>query len=422
MRVPFLDSDGKLPLIYLKEVDNTFRHRDSTDTSKIMQFVMSGITTGTTRSLTVPDHDGTLLLNNFAATVSGRLTFTTGPIFQDHISFINNKYIFFNDSGASGRQGIGMSAGNNLMIGDTTGITAIEFQCDAKFDTAALFKSLSYSPSTPTPSVPSAGTLKVFSDNGDQRDMLGFVNSAERAKLFQPHEGWQRTMWFQPATSITNSAVACAWSTTLGASMTQTYTNATYDGVQNTQRLILDYGGTAANVQNNLRTSHPWCGPGNAAGVGGFYAIFEFAPFPNHAAGILMFVGLSSSSAALGNTDPSNLTNAIGIGFNASSANGFLLHNDGAGAAVTVDLGSNYAESVATRIRLELWCAPNSSTVYYRVTDLNHTSVAPTTGNFSTDVPATNTALYAHFHTNTGTTGNSEPILYVYKAYVESDI
>ena len=59
--------------------DNAFQVYDSVDTSKILAFEVSGVTTATTRTLTIPDASGTLVLNNNTATLTNK-TLTAAKI------------------------------------------------------------------------------------------------------------------------------------------------------------------------------------------------------------------------------------------------------------------------------------------------------------------------------------------------------
>ena len=52
--------------------DNTFRIFDNADNSKLVAFEVSGVPTGTTRTLTVPDANGTIVLNDNTATLTNK--------------------------------------------------------------------------------------------------------------------------------------------------------------------------------------------------------------------------------------------------------------------------------------------------------------------------------------------------------------
>ena len=51
-------------------VDNTFRISDNADANKKLAFECSGITTGNTRTMTVPDSDGTISTESFATAIA----------------------------------------------------------------------------------------------------------------------------------------------------------------------------------------------------------------------------------------------------------------------------------------------------------------------------------------------------------------
>lgn len=59
--------------------DGTWRFQNTADTTKLLAFDLSGLTTATTRTLTVPDVSGALVLNAGAQTVGGLKDFTTNP-------------------------------------------------------------------------------------------------------------------------------------------------------------------------------------------------------------------------------------------------------------------------------------------------------------------------------------------------------
>ena len=51
-------------------IDNTFRISDNGDNSKELAFECSGITTSTTRTMTIPDADGTISTESFATAIA----------------------------------------------------------------------------------------------------------------------------------------------------------------------------------------------------------------------------------------------------------------------------------------------------------------------------------------------------------------
>jgi hypothetical protein len=70
-------------------LDSQFRLADNGDSTKLLAFEVSGITTGTTRTITVPDSSGTLPLLGFAQTFSALQTFSAGITLSGTASNIN---------------------------------------------------------------------------------------------------------------------------------------------------------------------------------------------------------------------------------------------------------------------------------------------------------------------------------------------
>lgn len=68
--------DGSVP----KFIDSQFLLADETDVTKLLAFDLSGITTATTRTITVPDGSGTMSLRGLAETFSGVKTFSAIPV------------------------------------------------------------------------------------------------------------------------------------------------------------------------------------------------------------------------------------------------------------------------------------------------------------------------------------------------------
>lgn len=63
--------------------DSVFSIRDNLDITKVVQFEASGITTGTTRTITVPDVSGTLVVTAGTQTIGGAKTFSAGVTLSD---------------------------------------------------------------------------------------------------------------------------------------------------------------------------------------------------------------------------------------------------------------------------------------------------------------------------------------------------
>jgi hypothetical protein len=95
------------------------------------------------------------------------------------------------------------------------------------------------------------------------------------------------------------------------------------------------------------------------------------------------------------------------VGFGRDSTDGAnlrFMHNDNAGTATKVDLGANFPGNTNATdwYKFEIYCPPNSTTIYYRCTRMNTGDVA--SGSVNSNIPA-NTAYLAPqgFINNTAT-------------------
>lgn len=103
------------------------------------------------------------------------------------------------------------------------------------------------------------------------------------------------------------------------------------------------------------------------------------------------YFGLRGVTTNPTSVEPSSQTNIIGFGYDSGSTNLFVMHNDGAGAATTIDLGSNFPVAAGELYDFELTCAPGGGTVDYSIRRLNTGDTL--SGTLSTNLPATSQFL-----------------------------
>jgi hypothetical protein len=95
--------------------DAAFTLQDNTDATKQAQFQLSGLTTATTRTYTLPDADGTLPLLGSSQTFSGNVTFS------NNVTFSGNNTLNLGTSQTSGVITIGGTSGTgNIVLGRST--------------------------------------------------------------------------------------------------------------------------------------------------------------------------------------------------------------------------------------------------------------------------------------------------------------
>lgn len=116
-----------------------------------------------------------------------------------------------------------------------------------------------------------------------------------------------------------------------------------------------------------------------------------------------LFVGMVGTNAVLSNANPSALKNCIGVGADSGDANLSIIHNDGSGTAVKIDLGSDFPANTRNSAMIELVLRCNDDlTVTYKVTNL--TTAITTQGNLATDLPMDLQLLAPQHWRNNGAT------------------
>lgn len=159
---------------------------------------------------------------------------------------------------------------------------------------------------------------------------------------------------------------------------------------------------------------------GNVAGSGGFHYICRFGP----ATGVATttnrcFVGMSTSTAAPTDVQPSTLLQMFGVGWDAADTNIQFMNNAALVTATKTDLG--IAVPIVDRTsmyELAMFCAPNSTTITYTFTDLG--SGTAVSGTASSNIPAVNTLLSPRGYISAG--GTSSVIgLALASLYIETD-
>ncbi len=148
---------------------------------------------------------------------------------------------------------------------------------------------------------------------------------------------------------------------------------------------------------------------GTGTGVGGFTMIARFVPSDAAAvAGERFFLGLTSTTIAATNVEPTTLTNSIGIAQISTSTNLFLVYG-GSVPQTPIDLGANFpAAGLSTdAYELSLFSSPNASTtIGYEVTRINtgDTVSGTLTGAGGTAIPLSTTLLtFKAWKTNNAT-------------------
>lgn len=242
------------------------------------------------------------------------------------------------------------------------------------------------------PSSPVSGAT-IYSESVGGRQMMGQIAKVGRSYQFQPHLGQSfASIWYANPNATTSTVIGQIAPTASGTATLRTLAATNYFTWQKRVGFV---SAATANQASGLRSAVLQVGLSNISNAGGFFfrtrfGISDVALVAN----ARTFVGLSSTTGAFGNADPSTLLNIIGMGHDSADANFQIMHNDGTGAATKIDLGTNFTRSptVSTDMYdLSLYAAPNSTTVYYEVTNLR--LGVSSSGSININIPAVNQLL-----------------------------
>ena len=225
-------------------------------------------------------------------------------------------------------------------------------------------------PDTQMPAIPAADTGTVFFKEVAGRMMLSQIGPSGLDTTLQPNLGGNKcAMWMPPGGATTVPGVfGMSALTAVGTATARAVT------VSNLLTRMTRLGFVSAATAGQLAGGREALGKftvGAGGGLGGFFIRYRFGVSDAATvAGARMFVGLSTTTAAPTNVEPTSLLNCVGVAQLSSSTNLQLVYANGAVKPV-INLGSNFpANSTADAYELVLF-APNAGGVYYQVTRLN---------------------------------------------------
>jgi hypothetical protein len=162
---------------------------------------------------------------------------------------------------------------------------------------------------------------------------------------------------------------------------------------------------------------------GNSSLAGGFHVVFRWMISD---ASIIttgrMFIGLQASTAAPTDVDPSTFANIIGVGCDANDTV-LQLYAAGVAAQARTSLGANFPANTtnADAYELELDCAPNATTLTYKLTRLTTGVISTAIISDTAKLPVNTTFLTQQMWRTNGVTAAAVG-LDVIVMYAETDL
>jgi hypothetical protein len=321
---------------------------------------------------------------------------------------------------ASGEVGL-ESDTNAYKVGNGTGSwTSLPYSQFAPQLTTMTFTGQSSDPSNS-----GAGNLVLYSKTIAGRMMLKQIGPSGFPTPLQPLLARNRIgYWGPPGNNTTLPGVfGYTAPTTTGTATTRTVVTTNFYGRM--RRLgYVSAAGAGSLAYQFVNVAQITVGDGS--GNGGFFKVTRFGISDAAAvANSRMFVGVSSSTSAPTNVDPTTLTNCIGMGHGATDTN-FSIYYGGSSAQTPISLGSNFPSNTRATdaYELALFAPTNSNnTVYYEVTRLNTGNVATgtLTGAAGTVLPSSTTLLSFHRIWRTNNTTGLAVGYDMMSDYIETD-
>jgi len=280
---------------------------------------------------------------------------------------------------------------------------------------------------TGNPTAPT-GALKAWARTRAGRRMLAMMGPSGLDTSLQPLLATNRVRLISPNLgNVTPSNIGMPITAVGTATAVSSITPATTATAASlhlaTKRL--DYLVTAAanNAIAGWRSNALECYVSSAAGMGGFFYVQRFSPATGSAAGASRrtFVGLTSSTAAPTDVDPSTLTNNVGVGYSSADTNWvFYTSGTATGKTATSITKPAGATDRPGMYELAMFCAPGSLVINMQFTDLFTGQIATLATTPGTQSPASGTGLAARGWHSVG--GVSSVVGFtLFGAYLETD-
>lgn len=188
--------------------------------------------------------------------------------------------------------------------------------------------------------------------------------------------------------------------TVVGSVTNKTSTYGTGNFIDTVRRVGLASAASAGSTASRITNSGIQCST-----LSGFYVCADSVySDPATVATTRAAIGIGDLASGIGNNEPSTRGSCVLLGKDTGDTNMQIMHNDNVGTCTKVDLGSNFPATTNNTdvYRLELFCFPVGTAIYYRVTRLNTGNVYESV--ITTNYPLNNAPLLFILHRNNSST------------------
>ncbi len=270
------------------------------------------------------------------------------------------------------------------------------------------------------PPAPDTAGLLLFGRQVTSRYLPGFVGPKGLTTVVQPHISRN---FVGSVRAQGNGTVLSSTGLTLTAVGTATAANVATTNIHTQSKRIGYHVTTAATSAiagcRGAATQFFTGTPGSR--LGGFHFLCRFGPSLSSAAmtNKRIFCGLYASTSAPTDTNPSGLSNIIGVGCDSGDANFQLMTRAASGSATKVNTGISKTTTVATEVyEVGVFAPPDASTVYI---ELRRLSDGLTFGQeISTTLPSATTLLNTYLWMSAGGTSSTVGVALL-NMYIETD-
>jgi hypothetical protein len=250
---------------------------------------------------------------------------------------------------------------------------------------------------------PPDGHLNLFARNTANRTMPAFVGPSGLDSALQPLLARNKVGYYNPSGNSTTAPGIWGMGTPTIVSnggTTRTARNVATTNILTRMKREAVISTSTAGTLGSWRVPAAQFTTGNGAGLGGFFTVIRFGVSDAATvAGARMFIGMSSSTGAATNVEPSTLTNCIGVAQLSTDSTQYYLVYGGSSAQTAIPLGTSLGAPTNTALAMELalFSPPSlNGVVHYQVTNIGTgvtVSDTITPGTVGVQTPASTTLL-----------------------------